>query len=178
METLGRGMAFGILAALPLAGLIVFFETTRPAQVHGIGITTAEPPAAGSADSAFFHTQRSAVARLKGVSAELRPSSLPEPCAKIFSASDAARAFAGAPYASLKAGFKTEFVTKEHRRLALRIVSRQAIVDQAVPDNERLVDLVPASTANLVTFVWGPWLYRVEVEDKGPEPEVVVQKIS
>ena len=46
-----------------------------------------------------------------------------------------------------------------------------------MPDNSRLMDIVPASTANTVSFAWGNWLYVAEVEDKGIEPEVVVQEV-
>ena len=50
-------------------------------------------------------------------------------------------------------------------------------MDRAVPDNARLRNIVPASTANTVTFVWGGWMYVAEVEDKGLEPQVVVQEV-
>jgi len=167
----------GILAALPLCGLICFFEITRPAQFHGDGIVATELPSTVSAGAASMRGRRYAVAHLNGVSAELRQSGPAQPYVQVFSASDAERAFAGAPYASLKAGFQTEFVTKERRRVALRIVSREPIVDRAVPDKSRLMHIVPASTANVSAFVWGPWLYMVELEDRGVEPEVVVQKV-
>ncbi len=179
VEYLGRGFVSALLAALPLCGLMLFFEITRPAQLHGDGAVAAELSSTGTAmqDAAFAPERRSAVARLKGVSAELRQDSGTQSGAKAFSASDAQRAFAGANYASLNTGFQTEFVTKEHRRVALRIVSRQPIVDRAVPDNARLMDFVPASTAKAVKFVWGQWLYMAEVEDKGVESGVVVQKV-
>ncbi len=174
LSRLSRGLAFATLAALPLCGLTFFLETTRPAQFDSVGAVAAELSVTGAAS---LPGRRYAIARFKGVSAELRPICLSQPSAQVFSASDAERAFAGAPYASLKAGFQTEFVTKQNRRVALRIVSREAIVDRAVPDNARLMNIVPASTANAVTFVWGPWIYMAEVEDKGLEPEVVVQKV-
>ena len=59
----------------------------------------------------------------------------------------------------------------------IRIVGRDAIVDQQVPDNRTLSSITRASTANIVSFVWGDWLYRAEVEDKGFDPEIAVQKI-
>ncbi len=176
-ESLGRGLVSGTLAALPLCGLICFFEITRPAPFHGDGIVATELSNTVSAGAASTHGRRYAVAHLNGVSAEVGQSGPAQPYVQVFSASDAERAFAGAPYASLKAGFQTEFVTKERRRVALRIVSREPIVDRALPDTSRLMHIVPASTANVSAFVWGPWLYRVEVEDRGLEPEIVVQKV-
>ncbi|MGO9484830.1 MAG: hypothetical protein ACLPX9_09655 [Rhodomicrobium sp.] len=117
------------------------------------------------------------MAQLKGVSAELGRTGHSPSNAKLVSASDAKLAFGGASGASLKAGFQTECVTKDHHRVAIRIVRREAIVDQAVPDNARLMDIVPASTANTLSFVWGAWLYVAEVEDKGVEPDVAVQEV-
>lgn len=175
LSCLGRGLTAGILAALPLGGLILFFEITRPAHPDSSAVA-AELSTAAAANSSAVPGWRYAVARLNCVSAELRQN-VAEPYAKAFSASDAERALASAPYASLKSGYQTEFVNKDHHRVALRIVGRQAIVDRAVPNNARLMDMVPASTASRVSFVWGPWLYTAEVEDKGVEPEVVVQKV-
>jgi hypothetical protein len=96
---------------------------------------------------------------------------------KEFTFTDAERALGRATIASLKPGVEAEFVTKDHRRVAVRVVSREAIIDQAVPDNAYIMGIAPASTASTVSFVWGPWLYRVEVQDKGTEPKVVVQKV-
>ena len=74
---------------------------------------------AGNAVQAAWPLRRHAVARLKGVSAELRQSGLQS--TDVLSASDAKLALASAPNANLKAGFETEFVTKEHRRVAIWI---------------------------------------------------------
>jgi hypothetical protein len=173
VQSLGFGLIYGALAALPLCGLVLFLEVTRPAQLHGAGFvsTNVASYSDGYRSSPVSLLRQNAVARLKGVSAELGRST------SQFSASDAALAFGGAPGASLKAGFKTEFVTKEHRRIAIRIVEREPITDRAVPDNSRLMDIVPASTANTVSFVWGSWLYTAEVQDKGVEPDVAVQEV-
>jgi hypothetical protein len=176
VEYLGWGLIYGVLAALPLCGLVLFLEITQPAQLHGSGFVTTElasfnDGSAGAASSPLRH----AVAHLKGVSAELGQAGYVSSDAKLFSPSDVASAFGGRT--SLKAGFKTEIVTKDHRRVAIHIIRREAITDRAVPDNSRLMDIVPASTANVVSFAWGNWLYTAEVEDKGPEPEVVVQEV-
>jgi len=172
----GRGLVYWAFAALPLCSLILFFEITRPASLSGNGFVSTEISSpAGNAVQVSWPHRRQAVARLKGVSAELRQNGLQS--ANVLSASDAELALASAPSANLKAGFKTEFVTKEHHRVAIRIIRRDAIMDRAVPDNVRLMDIVPASTANTVTFVWGGWLYVAEVEDKGPEPQIVVQEV-
>jgi len=160
-----------------LCSLILFFEITRPSGFSNNGFVSTEMSRsdAGNAVQAAWPLRRHAVARLKGVSAELRQSGLQS--TDVLSASDAKLALASAPNANLKAGFETEFVTKEHRRVAIRIIRREAIMDRAVPDNARLRDIVPASTANTVTFVWGGWMYVAEVEDKGLEPQVVVQEV-
>ncbi len=178
-DRLGWGLIYSALAALPLCGFILFFEITRPAHIHSTGFVSAELASfnGGYAGAAASPLRKHAVARFKGVSAELGATRYPASKAKLFSASDAQLAFGGAPRASLKAGFQTEFVTKDHRRVAIRIIRREAIMDRAVPDNARLMDIVPASTANTVSFVWGSWLYVAEVEDKGIEPEVVVQEV-
>ena len=179
VKPLSRGLACCMLAALPLGGLLFFLEITKPARLYSDGAEAElSSTIAGSGAVASLAGRRDSVTRLQGVSAELHPDAVPEaPYTQVFNASEARQALACAPYASLKAGFQTEFVTSKHRRVALRIISRSVIVDRAVPDNARLMDVVPASTANVVSFVWGPWLYTAEVQDKGPEPEVVVQKI-
>ncbi|MBI4724135.1 MAG: hypothetical protein HY765_03835 [Rhodomicrobium sp.] len=176
LEDSGRAVAFGTLTALPLCGLILFFEITRPAQFSA---GTVIPMQLSSMEAASEMPQREAhqaIARFKGVSAEVRQAATGQ-AGKAFSASDAQQAFADASFATLKAGFRTEFVTKGRRRIAIRIVSREPVSDQSVPDNARIMAIAPASTAKTAAFVWGPWLYIAEVEDKGPEPEIVVQKV-
>ncbi len=177
VEGFCRGLVYLVCAALPLCGLILFFEITRPAHFNSNGFITTKLSslAPGNATRVSWPLRRHAVPRLRGVSAELRETS--PLSADVFNASDAELAFASAPDASLKAGFRTEFVTKEHRRVAIRIIRREAIMDRAVPDNARLSAIVPASTASTVTFAWGSWLYVAEVEDKGIEPQVVVQEV-
>ncbi len=172
-----RGLVYLVCAALPLCGLILFFEITRPAHFSSNGFVTTKlsSSAPGNAVQVSWPLRRHAVPQLRGVSAELRQDN--PRGANVFSASDAELAFASAPGESLKAGFQTEFVTKEHRRVAIRIIRREPIMDRALPDNARLRDIVPASTANTVSFVWGSWLYVAEVEDKGMEPQVVVQEV-
>lgn len=175
LECLGRGLVFSTLAALPFCGLILFFEITRPAHLLNNGFVSTELSSADSLDSGIapLPLRKHAIARLRGVSAELREGGLSGSQGKIFSASDAELAFASAP----KIGFRTEFVTKQHRRVVIRIIRREPITDRPMPDNSRLMDVVPASTAHTVTFAWGSWLYVAEVEDKGVEPKVVVQEV-
>jgi hypothetical protein len=177
LENIGRGFAYWAFAALPLFSLVLFFEITKPADVRGGALAGTELSSAGTGNggAGFWPVRHNAIARLKGVSAELEQSDAQH--ADVISASDAQLALANAPHASLKTGFETEFVTKEHRRFAIRIIRRERIMDRAVPDNARLRDIVPASTANTVTFAWGAWLYVAEIVDKGPEPQVVVQEV-
>jgi hypothetical protein len=168
--------------ALPLGGLILVFEATKPAQFGGEGTVAAQLStfSSGIANSVSLRRPRPAIARLKGVSAELRengPMQLAQLDTKEFNFTDAERALGRATIASLKPGVEAEFITKDHRRVAVRVVSREAIIDQAVPDNAYIMRIAPASTASMVSFVWGPWLYRVEIQDKGTEPQVVVQKV-
>ncbi len=179
VECLGWGLIYGVLAALPLCGLVLFLEITKPVHFHSDVFVSTELASFsdGYTGAAASPLRKHAVARLKGVSAELGQTGSPPADAKLFSASEAKLAFGGAPRGSLKAGYQTEIVTKDHRRLAIRIIRREPITDRAVPDNARLMDIVPASTANAVCFAWGSWLYVAEVEDKGIEPEVVVQEV-
>jgi hypothetical protein len=182
LERLGRHLAAAILMALPLGGLVLFLEATKPAQFPGDGVVAAHLSTLGAGIAAAEAPAwpRQAIARLKGVSAELRDNDSAQMAqldTKGFSVTDAERALGRATIASLKPGVEAEFVTKDHRRVAVRVVSREAIVDQAVPDNAYIMGFAPASTATMVSFVWGPWLYRVEVQDKGVEPKVVVQKV-
>jgi hypothetical protein len=171
-----RAAVLGLLTALPLCGLVIFFDITQPARVSADGLIATELASLGRNLPVHF-AGRHAIARFKGVSAEVRNAGLPQADAHILKASDAAQAFARAPYTALKVGFQTEFVTKEHRRVALRIVRRDPVGDQVVPDNARLMDVVPVSSATTLAFIWGPWLFRAEIEDRGFEPDMVVQKV-
>jgi hypothetical protein len=205
VECLGWGLIYGALAALPLCGLVLFLQITRPAHIHGgdsgstkfvsyddSGSRTAASPLGkhaaarlngstkfvsydnGGSRIAASPVGKHVVARLDGVSAELGGNSA-EP--KLLSSSAAELAFNRAPQACLKAGFRTEFISEDHHRVAIRIIRREAITDGAAPDNSRLRDIVPASTASTVRLPWGGWIYVAEVEDKGIEPEVVVQEV-
>jgi hypothetical protein len=172
-RAVGRAVSFAILTVLPLCALILFFEMTQPAQTASDGFFATQMASTRLDD----HSQPSVwggpsfVAHFKGVSAQLGQA------AKVFTASDAERAFADASLGIMKVGFETEFVTRSRRRIWLRILSRDPIVDQAIPDNSRLMDITPASSANIITFAWGRWLYRAQIEDRGFEPDVVVQKV-
>ncbi len=181
LGAIGRAAWCSVLMALPLTGLVLFFEATQPAQVMNAGHATTQMASGGpefTSDSSRSWLLRghASVVRFDGVSAQRR-SEKAEPSAEILTARDAEHALARAPFASLKPGFYTEFVTQERRRIALLIVSRAPITDRALPDNARLMNLTDASTANVKTFVWGRWIYKVEIEDKGVEPDVVVQKV-
>jgi hypothetical protein len=180
LERLGRHLSAAVLMALPLCGLVLFFEATRPAQFEGTVVAQLSAASSGTAAESQAGPPRQAIARFKGISAELRESNSPQLAhldAKEFSAAYAGHAVGRAAIASLKPGVEAEFITKDHRRVAVRVVSREPIVDQVVPDNSRIMGIAPASTAATVSFVWGPWLYRVEIQDRGVEPEVVVQQV-
>jgi len=178
LKTAGRACVYGTLMALPLSGLVLFFEMTRPAQVSSTGFYATQMAEEQAADPApktrSWLTTRPQVTRFKGVSAERKSDE--SPVVPVLSSSDALKAFAEAPSSHLKPGLYTEFVTSDRRRLALLIVSRQPITDQVVPDNSKLMAITEASTGNLVSFAWGRWIYRVEIQDKGIEPDAVVQK--
>ncbi len=171
----------GVLMALPLSGLVLFFEMTQPAKVMNAGFPAtrmasepSEPISDGNVRP-WVSRGRASIARFEGVSAQ--QSDKAEPVKYVLTASEAERALAGAPFGSLKPGFYTEFLTRERHRVALFIVSREPLVDRAIPDNARLMNIEEASTANTMKFVWGRWLYKVDIEDKGVEPDVVVQKV-
>ena len=170
------------LMALPLTGLVLFFEMTQPAKVMNAGFAAtqlasgaSEVISDGSAKPWHFRG-RASVARFDGVSAQRRADKA-EAVEPILTTSDARRVLASAPLGSLKPGFQAEFLSKERHRIALRIVSREPIFDRTVPDNARLMNFTEASTANRMTFAWGNWIYKAEIEDKGVEPDVVVQKV-
>ena len=172
----------GALMALPLTGLVLFFEMSQPAKVVNAGFAavqmasnSSEVISDGSVRPWLFRGHAS-IARFDGVSAQRR-SDKAEAAALILTASDAEHVLAGAPFGSLKPGFYTEFLNKERHRITLLIVSREPIVDRAIPDNQRLMNITDASTANVMSFSWGHWIYKVEIEDKGVEPDVVVQKV-
>ena len=179
IKPLGRGLMFGFLAALPLSGLVIFFEATRPAELPAENFIATQLSSASSDSSpvAFTAGRHYSVTRFKGVSAELSQARPPVQDARVFSAADAEQVFAASP-ASLKVGFQSEFVTKDGRRAGLRIVSREPIADQVTPDaKERLMAIAPVSTARLVNFVWGAWLYQAELEDRGADAGAAVQKV-
>jgi hypothetical protein len=178
----GRAAWCGALMALPLSGLVLFFEMTQPAKVMNAGVvptqlasSASEVISEGSVRPWHFRGHAS-VARFEGVSAQRR-SDYTEPAEQILSTSDARRVLASAPFGGLRPGFQAEFLSRERHRISLRIVRREPIFDRAVPDNSRLMNITEASTANLVTFSWGNWMYKAEIEDKGVEPDVVVQKV-
>lgn len=182
LANLGRTFSSGLLMALPLGGLVLFFEMTEPAKVTNTSFFatkmvsgSAAEPAGDDAVRPWLAPGRS-FARFERVSAQQR-SDQRDPAALKLTAGDAESALAKAPFGSLKAGFYTEFLTKERRRIALLIVNREPVFDRVIPDNSKLTNFVEASTANVVTFVWGRYLYRAEIEDKGVEPDVVVQKV-
>jgi len=180
LGTIGRAIWCGALMALPLSGLVLFFEMTQPVMNAGIAATQL---ASGSSEvisdggARPWHLRgHASIARFEGVSAQRR-SDKAEALEPILTTSDARRVLASAPLGSLKPGFQAEFLSKERHRIALRIVSREPIFDRTVPDNARLMNYTEASTANRMTFAWGNWIYKAEIEDKGVEPDVVVQKV-
>jgi len=178
LGAIGRTVWCGALMALPLSGLVLFFEMTQPAKVVNAGFVTRQM-ASGTpelvSDSGvrpWLAREHISIARFEGVSAQQRSDD-----AELLTSGDARRVLANAPFENLKPGFQTEFLSRERHRIALRILSREPIVDRSVPDNAKLMNVTEASTANLMTFVWGNWIYKAEIEDKGVEPEVVVQKV-
>lgn len=182
LGVVGRAVWCGALMALPLSGLVLFFEMTQPAKVLNAGIAqtqlasnASEVISEGSVRPWHFRGHVS-VARFEGVSAQRRSDDT-EPAEQILSASDARRVLASAPFGSLRPGFQAEFLSRERHRILLRIVSRELIFDRTVPDNSRLMNITEASTASLMSFSWGNWMYKAAIEDKGVEPDVVVQKV-
>ena len=176
LGAIGRTVWCGALMALPLSGLVLFFEMTQPAKVVNAGFVTRQMASGAPelvSDSSlrpWLAREHLSIARFEGVSAQQRSDDAE-------ASSDARQVLASTPFGSLKPGFQTEFLSRERHRIALRIVSREPIIDRSVPDNAKLINVTEASTANLMTFVWGNWIYKAEIEDKGVEPEVVVQKV-
>ena len=182
LGVVGRAVWCGALMALPLSGLVLFFEMTQPAKVLNAGVVPTQlasnaPEIISECSVKPWHFRgHASVARFEGVSAQRRSDDT-EPAERTLSASDARRVLASAPFGSLRPGFQAEFLSRERHRILLRIVSREPLFDRTVPDNSRLMNITEASTASLMTFSWGNWMYKAAIEDKGVEPDVVVQKV-
>jgi hypothetical protein len=175
----GFARTVGLLAltVLPLGGLMLFLETTRPAERSSFAAVKSSSLIKVDYNDAVSFDRSKMVVRFKGISAELGPTMIVEPVGAKFTSKDAEHAIAAGRFANLNIGFQAEFITPDRHRYSLRIVGRDPIIDQQVPDNRTLSSITRASTANIVTFVWGDWLYRAEVQDKGFDPEIAVQKI-
>jgi hypothetical protein len=172
------------LAVLPLCGLVLFFEVssaTAPSNgflSHHLRSAFWRAGFSGSFETNPSRVDASAVvpARFTGISAQLARTVDNRVSLAAITANEAEQAFFDAPSGMLKVGHEAEFITKDGRRLVLRIVSRQPIADQAMPDNARIMNIAPASTATVINFAWGQWLYGVEIEDRGLERGIAVQK--
>ena len=177
-----RTVLCGGLMALPLCGLVLFFEMTQPAKVMNAGLPAAWVSSSDRIEmsdagiSTPLARGHASVARFDGVSAQQRTDYI-TPAAQIVTANDARSVLSQAPFGSLKPGLQVDFISRDKHRISLLIVSREPIIDRAIPDNVRLMNITEASTANSVTFAWGNWIYRAEIEDKGVQPDVVVQKV-
>lgn len=182
-KVVARAISCSLLTSLPLCGLVLFFELTRPASAPGEGLLskhlsdTVWRTAFGSQRAYPFSSSMpgSPVARFEGVSAELRDSGK----AKIQSAKLtelANRAFSDASSTPLRVGLRAEFAAADGHRLVFRIIRRDPVTDEPVPDNSRMMNIAPASTAHVVSFIWGQWRYSVEIQDHGRDPEIAVQK--
>ncbi len=170
-KAIAKAASYAILTALPLCGLILFFEVTRPAGTPSDGHLTKH------LSDAIWRTASPArlqTARFNGVSAELKLAENAK-ATKAFSANDAEQLILDIPSSRLQAGYRSEFVTSDGRRIALQVIKRQFVTDQVVPDNGRIMNIAPASTAPVVSFVWGQWRYDVEIKDLGPD-NLAVQK--
>jgi hypothetical protein len=174
MRQLGHASVCTALAALPLCGLVCFFELTRPLNpsVQGLAAPTLLSGAeTASVGSLSFSTPVSFL----GVSAERRTPS--ESASRFVSTGEAEHVLASLASSTLFPGFESEFVSEEGRRIALRIISRDPVGDQIISGQESTIAATPASTSKQVTFTWGPWLFRAELEDKGLDNRVVVPKV-
>jgi hypothetical protein len=170
----------GVLMALPLCGLVMFFEMTRPAKNAASGFFATQMASASTGQPkevsrSWLLGGRQPVTRFRGVSAQRRADKSGD--TQVLSAIDAQRVLSEAPAIALQAGYYTEFLTQDRHRISLYIVSREPVVDRAMPDNNRLMALTEASTSNAVSFAWGNYIYRAEIEDKGVEPDIAVQKV-
>jgi hypothetical protein len=73
-------------------------------------------------------------------------------------------------------GRRVIVATEDGRRYALRIMSRQPLTDQALPDRQTSANMVPASSAHMINLVSGRWLYRITVEALDSPPALAVQQ--
>jgi hypothetical protein len=153
------------VAAVPIAALLIVFDATRPPRpAHGEAYAS-YPSSALEAVAGVSRQQR--VARLSGVAAELSGRSEGSAAPKLtqFDSTDA-----------LLPGAAFEYVSMSRHRFVVHILDRQPLTDDILPANDRLMNIAPASTEKTITFVWGHWLYRAEIEDRGVEETVAFQK--
>lgn len=173
--SLRRGVPCAILTALPLCAFIFFFETTRPASVSSAVLLVSRSLNASEQGGVWRHS--GFVSRFRDVSAQLGRGATSDQIPQILVAKNRSADAADASSIGLDVGFEAEFVTRDGHRKWLRILSRNLIVDQVIPDNGRLMEIAPASSADIITFAWGRWIYRAQVEDRGFESETMVQKV-
>ena len=179
--SVARALSCSLLASLPLGGLVLFFELTKPASATNEGClsrhlsdTVWRTAFGGQTDNLLTASSSGYPIPRLGVSAEVHDVRT----AQVQSASLTAlgQAFSDARSRTLRVGGQTQFISSDGHRIVLRILRRDPISDEPVPDNRRMMQIAPASTANVVSFVWGQWRYAVEIEDRDRNSEIVVQK--
>ncbi len=157
------------IAALPVAALLLVFDATRPLRSAEADAYASDRERAPEAIA--WVSRREAVTHLSGVAAELGGRNLDPSDAKLAQLDSARQA----PDA-LVPGTAFEYLSASRHRLVVHILDRQPLADGIVPANDKLMNIAAASTEKTITFVWGHWLYRAEIEDRGVEDTVAVQK--
>ena len=168
-----------LMASFPLAGLVVFFEMTEPAGVNRTNFAGQVTQAAwrkGESKLSNKTASFAGVSHLSGVSAQLAGSNERAVARTMLASQSAANVFPEKLLANLRIGLETEYDNEDGRRFGLRIVDKQPITDQVVPNNADIMKVAPASTNDIVYFIWGQWKFGVAIEDRGEEPHLAVQK--
>jgi hypothetical protein len=112
------------------------------------------------------------VARLGGVNATAQSRAV----AALPDATAARNAFFSNNKRHIAPGHEVVLSAADGRRFALRIAGRTPITDQAHPNENHALNVLPASAKDVITVTWGNWRYVIEVEEIKSEPVLAVQQ--
>lgn len=158
----GAGLGFAALASVvPVSVLGDRFSEA----VWVSALQTADAPC--STDKATL-----TVARLGGVSATAQPHAV----AALPDAAAARNAFFSGNKRHIAPGHEVVLSADDGRRFVLRIAGRTPITDQAHPNENNALNVLPASSKDVITVAWGNWQYVIEVEEIKSEPVLAVQQ--
>jgi hypothetical protein len=170
-NTIRQVVVWSAVVTLPALAFALFLDATRPSEASLGQAYMAVAHDDGAGTAAWFQPRRN-VRHISGVSAEV---GIPDTRKERTRLVDLRSTVSPSEF-SLAPGAAFQYVSQDGHRLVLHIVSRDALTDGVVPANQQLMNIAPASTQKLISFVWGQWVYRAEIEDLGLEENVAVQK--